>query len=149
MANDKHDDVFKLKPKSPQSKADITDETVRALLKEEAEERAAQTQKLRAARLAREAELPYAPVCMVTDYDCWREDHDSVDVASVMAVMRRNVVSAKAMIGELTQTLSGLDRTPSPDGIETVLDTALITAPDARDPDLVKRLDVIAGRVLG
>ena len=63
MANDKHDDVFKLKPKSPQSKADITDETVRALLKEEAEERTAQTQKLRAARLAREAEAPApAPV---------------------------------------------------------------------------------------
>lgn len=101
------------------------------------------------ARLAREAELPYAPVCMVTDYDCWHEGHDSVDVASVMAVMRKNVVSAKAMIGALTEALSGLERTPSPDGIETVLDAALITAPDARDPDLVRRLDGIAGRVLG
>lgn len=63
MANEKYDDVFQVKRKSPQSKADITDETVRSLLKEEAELRTAQTQKLRAARLAREAEAPApAPV---------------------------------------------------------------------------------------
>ena len=100
------------------------------------------------ARLAREAELPYATCAMVTDYDCWHAEAGEVDVASVIKVMQANVGKARAMIAALAQTLSAAPRTPSPDGIETVLDAALITAPSARNADLVKRLDVIAGRVL-
>lgn len=100
------------------------------------------------ARLAREAELPYASMAMVTDFDCWHEDEDSVDVAAVLAVMRENTVKAKRMIAALTLRLGAMDRTPGPDGIETVLDTAIITAPDARNRDHLKQLDVIAGRVL-
>lgn len=100
------------------------------------------------ARLAREAELPYAGVAMVTDYDCWRDEGDSVDVAAVLAVMTSNTVGARQLLDRLTTQLAGVARTPSPDGIETCLDTAIITAPSARDPDVVGRLRVIAGRVL-
>ncbi|WP_339747906.1 S-methyl-5'-thioadenosine phosphorylase [uncultured Maricaulis sp.] len=101
------------------------------------------------ARLAREAELPYASIAMVTDYDCWREHTDSVDVAQVIAVMRANTVKAKQLLERLTSAMSGKVRTPSPDGIETVLDTAIITPAAARDPEMVRRLTGIAGRVLG
>jgi len=100
------------------------------------------------ARLAREAELPYASIAMVTDYDCWREEGDSVDVAAVLRVMAGNTASAKALLSRLTQTLSGQARTPDPDGIETVLDTAIITPPAARDPERVAQLRVIAGRLV-
>tara|TARA_R110002072_G_scaffold152319_10_gene301992 strand:- start:3416 stop:3856 length:441 start_codon:yes stop_codon:yes gene_type:complete len=101
------------------------------------------------ARLAREAELPYASVAMVTDYDCWREHTESVDVALVLEVMRANTVKAKQLLDRLTTTLSGQARTPSPDGIETVLDAAIITPGPARDPGMVRQLGAIAGRVLG
>lgn len=100
------------------------------------------------ARLAREAELPYAGVAMVTDYDCWRDEGDSVDVAAVLAVMKSNTVGARQLLDRLTTQLAGVARTPSPDGIETCLDTAIITPPSARDADVVGRLRVIAGRVL-
>ena len=100
------------------------------------------------ARLAREAELPYASVAMVTDYDCWYDEAGEVDVAEVLRVMQGNTVKAKAMLTRLTGRLASLQRTPSPDGIERVLDTALITAPSARDPQILADLDVIAGRVL-
>ncbi len=101
------------------------------------------------ARLAREAELPYASIAMVTDYDCWRAQTDSVDVALVLEVMRANTVKAKALLGRLTQAMSAQARLPSPDGIETVLDTAIITPGPARDPEILRRLAAIAGRVLG
>lgn len=101
------------------------------------------------ARLAREAELPYASIAMVTDYDCWREHTESVDVALVLEVMRANTVKAKQLLDRLTATLSGQARTPGPDGIETVLDTAIITPGPARNPEMVRRLAPIAGRVLG
>tara|TARA_R110002073_G_scaffold313110_1_gene484854 strand:+ start:443 stop:1318 length:876 start_codon:yes stop_codon:yes gene_type:complete len=101
------------------------------------------------ARLAREAELPYASIAMVTDYDCWREHTESVDVALVLEVMRANTVKAKQLLDRLTTTLSGQARTPSPDGIETVLDAAIITPGPARDSEMVRRLAPIAGRVLG
>lgn len=101
------------------------------------------------AKLAREAELPYAAIAMVTDYDCWRDGEDSVDVANVLAVMRENTVKAKSLIDQLTRQLAAIARTPSPDGIETVLDTSLITAKAQLDPDIAQKLDVIAGRVLG
>ncbi|AHE56207.1 S-methyl-5'-thioadenosine phosphorylase [Sphingomonas sanxanigenens] len=97
------------------------------------------------AKLAREAELPYALVGMVTDYDCWREGEDHVDVASVMKVMAGNARAARAMVREIALALP-TEREASP--IDAALDFALITAPDARDPALVARLDAVAGRVL-
>lgn len=100
------------------------------------------------ARLAREAELPYASIAMVTDYDCWHEDEASVDVASVLRVMRENTVAAKRLLARLAQILSATARTPDPEGIETVLDAALITPPGARDPVLTEALRNIAGRIL-
>lgn len=100
------------------------------------------------ARLAREAELPYAAIAMVTDYDSWREDEAGVDVAAVLTVMRQNVELARSAIAQLTKLVSDTHRTPSPQGIETGLDTAIITPPDARDPVLVEKLKAIAGRVL-
>ncbi len=99
------------------------------------------------AKLAREAEIPYATVAMVTDYDCWHEDHDNVDVASVVAVLHANADKARALVAAVAEQL-GPTREPSPLGIETVLDTALITAPEARDPALAAKLDAVAGRVL-
>ncbi|NWG45009.1 MAG: S-methyl-5'-thioadenosine phosphorylase [Alphaproteobacteria bacterium] len=99
------------------------------------------------AKLAREAELPYATVAMVTDYDCWHPDHDHVEVADVVRVLGQNADKARALLRRVVPLL-GPDRKPSPLGIETCLDTALITAPDKRDPALVARLDAVAGRAL-
>ncbi|MEE4212271.1 MAG: S-methyl-5'-thioadenosine phosphorylase [Parvularcula sp.] len=100
------------------------------------------------AKLAREAELPYAILGMVTDYDCWHEEEGPVDVASVLEVLKANSERAQKTVYALTEML-GTNRTPSPDGIETCLDFAIVTAPDARDPELVRQLQPIAGRVLG
>lgn len=100
------------------------------------------------AKLAREAELPYATLAMVTDYDCWREDEDVVTVTNVLEIMGQNAANARLAIDRLCRTLSGTARTASPQGIETCLDHALITAPTQRDPALLARLDAVAGRVL-
>jgi 5'-methylthioadenosine phosphorylase len=100
------------------------------------------------AKLAREAELPYASLAMVTDYDCWREAEAAVTVTDVLGVMARNSQLARQAIVHLARDLSGTPRTPSPDGIETCLDFALITSPEARDPATVKKLAIIAGRAL-
>jgi 5'-methylthioadenosine phosphorylase len=97
------------------------------------------------AKLAREAELPYASVAMVTDYDCWHDDHEHVDVAQVIACMMGNASKAKAMVTGLAGALTG-PREPSP--IDTTLDTAIITAPGARDPGMIAKLGVVAGRAL-
>jgi 5'-methylthioadenosine phosphorylase len=99
------------------------------------------------AKLAREAELPYASVCMVTDYDCWHSEHDAVEVTNILEVMQANSTKAKVMIAGLARALATAPREPSP--IDTCLDFALITAPEARDPALIARLDAVAGRVLG
>ena len=99
------------------------------------------------AKLAREAELPYALVAMVTDYDCWHEEHDHVTVDQVIRVLTANAENARRLIKRVAPKL-GPERTPSPLGIEHVLDTALITAPDKRDPELFQKLDAVAGRVL-
>jgi 5'-methylthioadenosine phosphorylase len=99
------------------------------------------------AKLAREAELPYAVAAMVTDFDCWHPDHDHVTVDQVVAVLSGNAEKARRMVGRVATKL-GPTRTPSPLGIEHVLDTALITAPDKRDPELFAKLDAVAGRVL-
>lgn len=100
------------------------------------------------AKLAREAELPYATLAMVTDYDCWREEEEAVSVTNVLEIMGQNSALARQAVVKLAQTLSGTERTPSPDGIDTCLDYALITAPSARDPELLAKLQVIAGRAL-
>lgn len=100
------------------------------------------------AKLAREAELPYATMAMVTDYDCWHEDHGSVDVASVIAVMQKNSALARQAVLGLIRELKDVPRTPSPLGIETNLDVAIITPPEARDPKRMAMLDAVARRVL-
>jgi 5'-methylthioadenosine phosphorylase len=98
------------------------------------------------AKLAREAELPYASVAMVTDYDCWRAQTEAVTVTNVLEVLHANAGKAKALLKHLAGTLSEIAREPSP--IDTCLDDALITAPEARDPALAAKLDAVAGRVL-
>lgn len=100
------------------------------------------------AKLAREAELPYATIGMVTDYDCWHEGHGNVDVAAVIKVLRDNADMARNTVKALIKALSETSRTSSPQGIETNLDVAIITPPEARDPKLVAKLDAVAGRVL-
>jgi len=97
------------------------------------------------ARLAREAELPYALIAMVTDYDCWRDEEAHVEVSEVIAQMRKNGATARATIAAFAAALPAT-RTPSP--LDTVLDQALITAPEARDPAVLAKLDAVAGRVL-
>jgi 5'-methylthioadenosine phosphorylase len=99
------------------------------------------------AKLAREAELPYAIVAMVTDYDCWHPDHDHVTVEQVIRVLFSNADRARALLKRVVKKL-GPERKPSPLGIEHTLDTALITEPAKRDPELFKKLDAVAGRVL-
>lgn len=97
------------------------------------------------ARLAREAELPYASVCMVTDYDSWREGHAPVEVGEIIAQLAANAANARALVRRLAAALPA-DRIASP--VDTALDGAIITPPDARDPAMVARLDAVAGRVL-
>ena len=99
------------------------------------------------AKLAREAELCYACVAMVTDYDCWHPGHDSVDVAMVIRTLTQNAGQARDLIARLPALL-GPDRAPCPHGCDRALDTALMTAPSARDPELLAKLDAVAGRVL-
>ena len=98
------------------------------------------------AKLAREAELPYALVGMVTDYDCWREGEAHVDVAEVIAQLGKNAATARALVSELARCLPR-ERAASP--IDTNLDFAMITAPEERDPAVLTKLDAVAGRVLG
>ncbi len=99
------------------------------------------------AKLAREAELPYASVAMVTDYDCWHEEEGPVEVSLILETLKKNTENAARLVTEITKRL-GPTRKPSPQGIETCLDFAVITAPEARDPELAKKLDVVAGRIL-
>ncbi len=99
------------------------------------------------AKLAREAEIPYSLVAMVTDYDCWHQDHDHVTVDQVVKILNQNADNARALLKRLAPKL-GPNRTPSPQGIERTLDTAFITAPEKRDPALIAKLDAVAGRVL-
>jgi 5'-methylthioadenosine phosphorylase len=98
------------------------------------------------AKLAREAELPYASLAMVTDFDCWHADHGHVEVADIIRVMHANADHAKAAVVKLAAALAATPRTPSP--IDTGLDTALITPPEHRDPALLAKLDAVAARVL-
>jgi 5'-methylthioadenosine phosphorylase len=99
------------------------------------------------AKLAREAELPYALVAMVTDYDCWHPGHDHVTVDAVVKVIHENAAHARKLVCQVATKL-GPERTASPLGIECVLDTALMTAPGKWDAQLTAKLDAVAGRVL-
>src|SRR5262245_30623369 len=100
------------------------------------------------AKLAREAELCYATIAMVTDYDCWHDDHGHVDVASVLAVMKGNTEMAQRLLARLGAMFPP-DHQACPIGSDRALAVALITAPEARDPELVAKLDAVASRVLG
>lgn len=100
------------------------------------------------AKLAREAELPYATVAMVTDYDCWHPDHAHVDVAEVIRVLKGNVEKAQRLVTRLARDFPR-EHPPCPIGSDRALDVAIITPPEARDPTLLAKLDAVAGRVLG
>jgi 5'-methylthioadenosine phosphorylase len=100
------------------------------------------------AKLAREAEICYATVAMVTDFDCWHPDHDAVTVQDIISVLVANAAKAKALVARLARDFPA-EHEPCPIGSDRALDNALITAPEARDPKLLKKLEAVAGRVLG
>ena len=100
------------------------------------------------AKLAREAEIPYATVAMVTDYDCWHEEEDDVSVENVLKIMAANSSNAKELIKTLCAGLQGTPRTNGTQGIESCLDFAIMTPADVRNPELMAKLDAVAGRVL-
>lgn len=99
------------------------------------------------AKLAREAEICYATVAMVTDFDCWHPDHDAVTVQDIIAVLSANAEKAKRLVGRLARDFPR-EHEACAIGSDRALDTAIITSPQARDPDLMRKLDAVAGRVL-
>ncbi len=99
------------------------------------------------AKLAREAELCYASIAMITDYDSWHPQHGEVDVARIIATLMGNADKGRDTLRRLPALL-GATRAPCPHGCDRALDNAILTAPEARDPALVARLDAVAGRVL-
>ncbi len=99
------------------------------------------------AKLAREAEICYATIAMVTDYDCWHPDHDHVTVEMIVKVLIANADKAKDVVKRVVPLIAG-DAGPCPQGCDHALDHALITDPAKRDPALLKKLDAVAGRVL-
>jgi 5'-methylthioadenosine phosphorylase len=99
------------------------------------------------AKLAREAELCYASVAMVTDYDCWHPEHDHVQVTDIIRVLTSNAEHARGLVATVVPKLA--ERPDAcPEGCNTALDHALITAPEARDPELLRKLEALLGRVL-
>ena len=99
------------------------------------------------AKLAREAELCYATVAMVTDFDCWHPDHDAVTMPDIIKVLLDNADRAMRLVARLARDFPR-EHEPCPIGSDRALDNALITAPAARDPALIKKLDAVAGRML-
>ena len=99
------------------------------------------------AKLAREAELCYATVAMVTDYDCWHEEHAAVSVDAVIKVMTQNAENARSLVKAVVPAL-GAQRGQCPAGCDRALEFALVTAPEKRAPALMAKLDAVAGRVL-
>jgi 5'-methylthioadenosine phosphorylase len=99
------------------------------------------------AKLAREAEICYASVAMVTDFDCWHPDHDAVTVQDIIQALTANGEKAKRLVARLAQDFPR-EHEPCPIGSDRALDNALITAPEARDRRVLKMLDAVAGRVL-
>ena len=100
------------------------------------------------AKLAREAELCYAAVAMITDYDSWHPDHGEVDVSDIIRTLLGNADKARGLVKRLPALLGGT-RAPCPHGCDRALEFAILTQPPARDPALVAKLDAVAGRVLG
>ena len=100
------------------------------------------------AKLAREAELCYASVAMITDYDSWHPDHGEVDVTDIIATLTGNADKGRALVAGLPALIGG-ERAPCPEGCDRALEYAILTAPDHRDPALLAKLDAVAGRVLG
>jgi 5'-methylthioadenosine phosphorylase len=100
------------------------------------------------AKLAREAEICYATVAMVTDFDCWHPDHDAVTVQDIIKVLTANADKAKRLVARLGRDFPRRHE-PCPIGSDRALDNAIITAPEARDPALMSKLDAVAGRLLG
>ena len=98
------------------------------------------------AKLAREAEMSYATIAMVTDFDCWHPEHDNVDVASVIEVVRKNSTAASRLLARLLKDFPP-EHEPCPVGSDRALDNAILTAPEARDPALMKKLGVIVKRL--
>ncbi len=99
------------------------------------------------AKLAREAEICYASVAMVTDYDCWHDDHGDVDVAAILEVMKDNTEKAQRLVARLARDFPR-EHPACPIGSDRSLEVAIITPPEARDPALLKKLKAVAGRVL-
>jgi 5'-methylthioadenosine phosphorylase len=99
------------------------------------------------AKLAREAELCYTSIAMITDYDSWHPDHGEVDVTEIIKILTENSTKARGLIANLTDCLSP-ERSQCTQGCDTALDFAIMTAPEARDPVLIAKLDAVAGRVL-
>ena len=99
------------------------------------------------AKLAREAEICYATVAMVTDFDCWHPDHDAVTVQDIIKVLVANAEKAKGLVARLARDFPR-EHEPCPIGSDRALDNAIITAPEARDPQLLQKLDAVAGRIL-
>lgn len=100
------------------------------------------------AKLAREAEICYASVAMVTDFDCWHPGHDAVTVQDIIRVLNSNADKAKNLVARLARDFPR-EHEPCPVGSDRALDNALITAPEARDPALLRKLDAVAGRIFG
>ena len=99
------------------------------------------------AKLAREAELCYATVAMVTDFDCWHPDHDHVTVEQIVQTLMANAEKARSLVKAVVPFLAKRDGA-CPQGCQQALDYAVITAPEARDPAMAARLEAVAGRVL-
>ena len=99
------------------------------------------------AKLAREAELCYASIAMVTDYDSWHPDHGEVDVTEIIKTLTGNADNARTLVKGLPERL-GAERAPCPHGCDRALEFAILTGPEHRDPALVAKLDAVAGRVL-
>ena len=100
------------------------------------------------AKLAREAEITYATIAMVTDYDCWHPEHHAVEVSDIIAVARANAGNAARLVARLARDFPA-DHEPCPAKSDRALEFAIMTAPGARDPALLAKLDAVAGRVLG
>jgi 5'-methylthioadenosine phosphorylase len=99
------------------------------------------------AKLAREAEICYAAIAMVTDYDCWHDAHSDVDVPEILRIMKKNSENAQRLVARLAADFPH-EHEPCPIGSDRVLDTAIITPPEARDPEVLQKLSAVAGRVL-
>ena len=99
------------------------------------------------AKLAREAEIAYTTVAMVTDYDCWHEGHEDVSTSLILDVLKQNSENARKLVAAAIPIIGALEA-PFPSGVHTALEHAIATAPTYRDPEMVRKLDAVAGRVL-